>query len=82
MKNSGHTIKIIMAHPHNLPSFPAREEGYFFMNATGTIPVAKEGGATQYQLSRNEHGLVGRNTGILELDHCFISLSLQGGDNV
>jgi hypothetical protein len=76
MKNSGYTIKIIMAHPHNLPSFPAREEGYFFMNAPGTKPVAKEGGTTQYNLLRNEHGLVDRTTGILELDHCFISLSL------
>jgi hypothetical protein len=82
MNKPVHTILKIMAHPHNLPSFPAREEGSFFMNTNRTGQVVIEGGTTQYQLSRNEHGLVGRNTGILDKDHCFISLSLQGGDNV
>jgi hypothetical protein len=77
MKQSIHNVQTIMAHPHSLPSFPAREEGNFFMNTTGTGLVATEGGANQYQLSKNEHG-----PGILEPDHCFISLSLQGGDNV
>jgi hypothetical protein len=71
-----------MARPHTLPSSAAREEGCFSMNAIATIPAAKEGGITQYHLSKNEHGLLNRSTGILELDHCFISLSLQGGDNV
>ena len=82
MKRSLHTKSTIMAHPHSLPSSPAREEGYFSMNANGTKPVVKKSGATQYQLSRNEHGLVGHFTGILDKDHCFISLSIQGGDNV
>jgi hypothetical protein len=82
MKKPIHTIQTIMAHPHTLPSSPAREEGCFSMNSTWLKPMVKVGGATQYQLSRNEHGLVGRSTGILDLDHCFISLSIQGGDNV
>jgi hypothetical protein len=70
MKRSVHTIQTIMAHPHTLPSSPAREEGCFSMNTDGTRPVVKNGGATQYQLSRNEHGLVGPYTGILDKDHC------------
>jgi|GEM_PF-1242546 hypothetical protein len=70
MKRSIHTISTIMAHPHTLPSSPARAEGCFFRNTIGSRPVVQEGGAIQYQLSRNEHDLVGSHTGILDKDHC------------
>jgi hypothetical protein len=82
MKKSVHIIHTIMAHPHTLPSSPAREEGSFSMNTTGSRPAVKESGVTQYQLSRNEHGLVGRFTGILDKDHCSHITVASGGDNV
>ena len=82
MKRSVHTISTIMAHPHTLPSSPAREGGCFFKNTAGSRSVVKEAVAIQYQLSRNEHGLVDRHTGILDTDHCSHITVAQGGDNV
>ena len=64
MKRSRHEIQTIMAHPHSLPSFPAK--GQLFQE-TRTRPGLAE--PESIQVSKNDMRCV------LEPDHCFISRS-------
>jgi hypothetical protein len=82
MKSPFHTTRTIMAHPHTLPSSPAREGGHFLKNEHHyySRPVHNEG-LPGNRLSRKEDDVVSHDKGIL--DHIVpISLSFQGGNNV
>jgi hypothetical protein len=71
MKRSAHTISTIMAHPHTLPSFPAREEGCFFKNTLHyySRPITDEDLQGDRQ-SQKEDDVVSHDKGILDHNHC------------
>jgi hypothetical protein len=77
MIRSFHTTEKIMAHPHNLPSFPAREEGSFFKNTLRHYfrPIPNMGQPGDRPL-RKEDDVVSHDTGILDHNHCpYITVS-------
>jgi hypothetical protein len=71
MKRSVHPLSTFMAHPHNLPSFPAREEGDFFKNPLYYYgrPIPNECQLGN-QPSQKEDDVVSHDTGILDHNHC------------